>query len=337
MDNSKSSVNNVFLFGAGFTKAVFPNAPLNKDLLPVLCKGTSCTTLKKYYKEHKTNDIEILLTHLDLEILRPKHKQQIALQEVRKAIERQLAEYFEQFRFKEEVLEGNRWLESFVKLFIENDAIITLNYDCFLEGLLDYYEVWSPRRGYAVLENILLDQNSPPNSKNILIYKIHGSEHFIEAPGFPNKQKTTISFPVNELIYPRSGKNSDLRYGMDDPKSHIYIIAPSFVKIPHQDIELMMLKALKTVVSARNFVIIGCGLRKEDTFLWLLLTNFLNQDVANRKLIIIDPYAEDIKSKILAHYFVDIDGVVNISLFPKGLEHVIEQLTDELKETVPKS
>jgi len=75
METHTAQINNMFLIGAGFTRAVFPNAPLNKDLLAVLCKGSACTTLSKYSRKYKSKDIEILLTHLDLEILRPKARQ----------------------------------------------------------------------------------------------------------------------------------------------------------------------------------------------------------------------------------------------------------------------
>jgi len=332
-ENSPNEVNNLFLLGAGFTKAVFPNAPLNKDLLKELCKGAACTTLKKYGKEHKTNDIEIILTHLDLEIFQPRAKRQTALKKLRKTIERKLAECFRQFRFNERILDKSTWLKEFVDLFQPNDAIISLNYDCLLEGVLDYYEVWSPKEGYAVLDrNPLLGSEFPQNEKNIRIFKVHGSEHFIEAPDPMNKTKTAIGFAIDESIYPRSGKNSHLGYGMGMPEAHNYIIAPSFVKTPHQDIELMMLKALKTAESVKNFVIIGCGLRKEDSFLWLLLTNFLNQPISNRKLIIVDPYAENIEAKICDHYFVDINNFINIKLFSNSLESVIKQLINELHD-----
>ena len=331
MVNPESPINNLFLIGAGFTKAVFSKAPLNKDLLKELCKGTACTTLKGYYRKYKTDDIEIILTHLDLEILQPKAKRQSALKILRKTIEQQLAEYFEQFRFKEKIITNSLWLKDFVNLFQPDDAIISLNYDCLLEGVLDYYEVWSPKGGYAVLDrNPLLGSEFPQNKKGIRIFKIHGSEHFIEAPGLPNKTKTAIDFPVNESIYPRSGKNRHLDYGMGQNGIRSYIIAPSFVKTPHQDIELMMIEALKSAGSVKNLVIVGCGLRKEDSFLWLLLTNFLNQPTNNRKIIIVDPYAKEIKSKICNHYFVDINDFINIKLFSNNLESVVKQLINEL-------
>lgn len=316
--------------GAGFTKAVFPNAPLNKDLLPVLCEGTPRITLTKYHRIYKTDDIEILLTQLDLQIAFSPHRKQTALKTVRKAIEEQLAAYFGQFRFTEKILEKNEWLESFAQnVFHRDDVVITTNYDCFLEGLLDYFEMWTPNNGYPKLG--CSSRSVPENPHNILIYKVHGSEHFVEALGIPNREKTAIGFPVDESIYPRSGKNRFFNYGMDLTKGP-YIIAPSFVKTPHEDIELMMIKALNSALSAKNLIIIGCSLRHEDVFLWLLLTNFLNQPIENRKLLIVDPYAERLTDKIINHYFIDIRQHVKIKTLSNNLEDALRSLVNELHE-----
>lgn len=328
MKNPGSQINNLFLLGAGFTKAVFPDAPLNKGLLAVLCKGTPCTTLKKYRKKYKTDDIEILLTHLDLEILQPKQKKQIALQQVRKIIEQQLAEYFEQFRFKKEVLKENNWLESFVKLFNENDAIISLNYDCFLEGLLDYHNVWSPNKGYGAVEVDVPGSSMQKlqNPKNILIYKIHGSENFqTTSIDMKDVDPKKISLVVRQgKIYPKSGANSCLGVVQGRP----YIIAPSFVKIPYPQIHLMTTEALKAAAMAKNFVIIGCGLRPEDSHLWLFVTAFIYYSKNHGKLIIVDPEADKIKSKI-CDYFKVLENIINIK---SGIESAVDKVINKLNE-----
>ncbi|MDO9528217.1 MAG: hypothetical protein Q7J27_03565, partial [Syntrophales bacterium] len=93
-----------------------------------------------------------------------------------------------------------------------NDAIVNLNYDCSLEGILDNYEVWSPNKGYARIENFFED-SLPENSKNIRIYKIHGSENFVQSTFLDNPNQTNIGFFVNEPIYPRSGKFKHLGGG----------------------------------------------------------------------------------------------------------------------------
>jgi hypothetical protein len=83
---------------------------------------------------------------------------------------------------------------------------------------------------------------------------------------------------------------------------------------------------------ANNFVIIGCSLRPEDTHLWLLLTKFMNQSISSRKLIIVDPCAEDIQSKICDHYSVEISRFINMRLCSNGLECTFDQLISELDE-----
>jgi len=332
METHTAQINNMFLIGAGFTRAVFPNAPLNKDLLAVLCKGSACTTLSKYSRKYKSKDIEILLTHLDLEILRPKARQQTALRKVRNDIGQQLAQYFGQFRFEKEILKRSGWLEQLVKLFNENDAIITLNYDCFLDGLLDYYEVWSPSKGYGAVEVDVPDASfsNLPNPKNILIYKIHGSENFhTSAVQSDHVDPRHIGLAVEEgRIYPKSGTGSKLGVLAGRP----YIIAPSFLKVFYPQTNRMMNEALRAAVLARNFVIIGSSLRPEDSHLWLLIDNFCQQSSRNnrKKLIIMDPHADDIQSRLEENY-PQIEKRVDIDVIKRCLlEESLEVLTGKL-------
>lgn len=337
MTNQTPQVNNLFLIGAGFTRAIFPKeplkAPLNKDLLPIICKNAPSitTTLKKYYKElNKIKDIEILLTRLDLELQIPKATRQTALQTARKVIEQQLAEYFQQFRFNGQVPQKNGWLEDFaLKLFSDNDAIISLNYDCFLEGLLDYYGLWSPKGGYVNVSNIL-DEDVPENTKNILIYKIHGSENFWIAPGLPNRNKEFIGLIINGNIFPRSGKNLSIEYGGGQPEVRSYIIAPSFVKIPHIQIVDMVNKAIEVSKTAQNLIICGSSLRNEDGFLRLILTSFMNKELQNKKkLIIIDPNADAILEKIKIFWVGSTEHMHFIPI-PKRIDEGLEDLIELL-------
>ena len=132
---------------------------------------------------------------------------------------------------------------------------MSLNYDCFLEGALDNLGVWTPNNGYARVINPLSD-SIRQNPKNIKIYKIHGSENFVESRvDLGKRSQTSIGYRIDGSIYPVSGANSHLGGGSDHPRT--YIIAPSFVKIPHVDIAAMMLDLLKVAEAARNFLIIG--------------------------------------------------------------------------------
>jgi len=132
--------NNFYIFGAGFTKSVFDNAPLNDQLLSSLLNINPSSSLKSLSDKYGTQDIELLLTKLDIDIQQGHYKP-----ELRSSINKEIAEYFQQFRFTPDMLEKKNWLEEFAcNGFQKNDVILNLNYESFLEGLLDYFEIWNP-------------------------------------------------------------------------------------------------------------------------------------------------------------------------------------------------
>jgi len=57
-----------FIIGAGFTKAVFPDAPLNADLLDVLAKRSRDSAALVLRDRYRTHEIEIALMRLDADI-----------------------------------------------------------------------------------------------------------------------------------------------------------------------------------------------------------------------------------------------------------------------------
>jgi hypothetical protein len=59
---------NAFIIGAGFTKAVFPSAPLNRDLLDALARKSTNSAAPVLRDRYRTDDIEIALTRLDSDI-----------------------------------------------------------------------------------------------------------------------------------------------------------------------------------------------------------------------------------------------------------------------------
>lgn len=327
-------VNNMFLIGSGFTKAVFPKAPLNTDLLQSIINNNPETLLRKYQIRYRTDDIEILLTRMDLETV---ELQSERLRKDRKKINEDIAKYFEQFRFKKERLETNKWLVTLAEqLFKDNDEIITTNYDCFLEGLLDYCKVWHPTKGYINAYDPSELTNSPKtreNPKRIKFYKIHGSEHFRECKVLDEKGETgqtILGFIINESIYPVSGENRQL--GWVEELSGEYIVAPSFVKIPHFQIADMVNKANDVAKTAQNMVIIGSSLRNEDIFLRLILTGFISQALQNKKkLITVDPNADSILEKIEKFW---IDGTQHITFhqIPKKIEEGLGDLIKLLED-----
>lgn len=311
---------NIYLIGAGFTKAVYPQAPLNKNLLEAAI-SSGAKKLSFYQKKYRTDDIERLLTIADLDGLTDEQ-----IRKDRKEIESELSTFFSNYRFS--ALNSNipSWLATFsVDILKEKDSVVSLNYDCSLEGVLDFLGVWTPRGGYARISALNIN-SILPNPKNIIIHKIHGSENFVESFTVgKNTKQTAIGFNINKSIYPKSGANLQIGGGSNKPRH--YIIAPSFVKAPHVDIAAMMLDLLDVASKATCFSIIGCGMRPEDSFLWLLLTRFLNVSQNNRKkLVILGPSSNDIWDRISSFWVGDISSFTNVSIIPCVLEDGISSL-----------
>lgn len=307
---------NFYILGAGFTKAVFDYAPLNNQLLGALLEVYPSSHLKILAEKYNTKDIELLLTKLDIDI-----QQGLQEKQFRTDINKEIAEYFQQFRFKSDILERNKWLQEFAcNVFQENDVILNLNYECFLEGLLDYFEIWNPNKGYGAIENMLVGEENI-NQKNIQILKIHGSENFTMQNYFDKPDSVALSYEFNGHIFPKSGTHSFLgarsipRPSSQKDSARPYIIAPSYVKIPTVEISYLMLDAIEAVNKSKNIIVIGCGLRPEDNFLWILLTRFLRHpDWKERKIIILSPDACSLGQRIKQYWGVNVSqSVMEIS------------------------
>jgi len=100
--------NNFYIFGAGFTKSVFDNAPLNDQLLSALLDVNPSSPLKSLSDKYNTKDIELLLTKLDIDIQQGHYKSDLRI-----SINNEIAEYFKQFRFNPDILTEKQWLEEF--------------------------------------------------------------------------------------------------------------------------------------------------------------------------------------------------------------------------------
>jgi flagellar basal body rod protein FlgC len=317
---------NFFIIGAGFTKAIFENAPLNNELVNAILDFNPSSQLKTLSEKYNTYDIELLLTKLDIDIYQGSYNI-----EIRNEINANIADYFQRFRFKPNILKEKRWLVEFAsKSFSRDDTIINLNYDCFLEGLLDYLGIWNPNKGYGAIFNPLID-DSCVNINNIQILKVHGSENFTNQPIFDRPESSRVTFEFNENIFPKSAAN--IFFGprsvpvpfdkYHPPKP--YIIAPSYVKIPVVDIIYLMIDAIAASKISDKMIIIGCNLRPEDSFLWLLLTTFFrNPAWESRKFVILSPEANSIGKRISQFW----GGSVTKCLteIPFKLENSIDEL-----------
>lgn len=298
---------NVFIVGAGFTKAIFPDAPLNGNLLQALANKSPTSASPILRDRYMTEDIEIALTKLDVDIA---SSQDQYLHKLRGHIESELADYFSSFFASEDLMTRSHWLVQFIDgAFLPGDVAISLNYDCVLEGALDCREKWSPNGGYGLSLNNPLASNDKPSTSPVTVLKIHGSANFVIAPYADKPTTRAVSFDFDERFFPRSAKNTHFGYGAGTGIS--YVIAPSYVKIPTVEISYLMLDALTASTHANNLIIIGSALRPEDGFLTLLITNFLRQPSwRSRKIIVVDPAAESISNRLKNYWGVKVSSQI---------------------------
>jgi hypothetical protein len=202
------------------------------------------------------------------------------------------------------------WLTHLVdEAFRSDDVVISLNYDCVLEGALDCRGKWSPRGGYG-FENPLVSNNDFSTSP-VTVLKIHGSASFRSVPYRDKPEAHSVEFVVNERFFPRSGKNKDFGWRMKAAANHPYLIGPSYVKVPRVRISYLMLDALAASAKAKNLVILGSALRPEDGFLTLIVTNFLHQPSwQTRRIIIVDPLATSIGDRLENYWGVNVSSQI---------------------------
>jgi hypothetical protein len=260
-------------------------------------------------ERYKTKDIEVALTKLHLDIISSCCDEKKRLQNYLHKIKTELGDHFRSYKVTPETIEQLPRLCEFMRSTInDGDVIVSLNYDCVFEGALDCVGRWSPNGGYGFFKNPLIDNHKFKKSA-VTVLKIHGSTSFKITP-FVNKPiYKAIGYVFNEDFFPRSAKNIHYDYGLK--KGETYLIEPSYVKLPTVEIAYLMIDALKAVSESKNLIILGCSLRNEDSFLTLLITQFLRHPQwQSRKIVILDKKAEEISSKIKRHWTVDVDKCI---------------------------
>jgi len=346
---------NLFLIGAGFDKAATGGkAPLNRELLGKLKQFgeiwiSGVQDLIECLRRYPTDDIEKCMTFLDMQIKnkRARGDGDIDLR-LQKWLRRALARYFQQqdFCFQRSCLQDAPWLGTFAeKSFSADDMIVNLNYSCFFEGLLDRFEMWSPLGGYSqsILELVYADEDKSRLSvqdlpkkneglQNLIVYKIHGSANFVEKGAEIAAEVSSGFFPSISIACYASDP-SGRSYWQGGPP---YVIAPSFVKIPHVQIGQMMVEVLDRVREARNFVVIGCSLRPEDGFLWLMLTQFFEHwrgRGCRGKIIVVDKDAKGVSERVRSYFQAVHESALSDGILkPLGcVEDSVGELIDLLK------
>jgi hypothetical protein len=322
---------NLFIIGSGFTKALFPNAPLNSDLLPELYENRANTGCQKLFDRYKINDIEICLTKLDLDIISNKAKVD-ELNSLRTNVENELADFFYDYVASDDLLINYGWARKFFQNAISaDDVVVSLNYDCVFEGMLDLVDKWTPNGGYGTtLNNDALYPKRETRTSPISVLKIHGSANFYKKLALPpvvGPRAKGIDFIFSKHFFPKSGRKE---YPDGEVENEPYIIAPSFVKTHALVSNYLMLQALNASSKATYMIVIGCGMRPEDSFLTLLITSFLNSsNRKNGKLLIIDRDSEKIYSKIQRYYETSVSkDVLCIDGF---IQHTVDDLIEKVK------
>lgn len=275
---------------------------MNCELLAKLRSRVSSGVWDRHLAEFPTDDLEISLTQLDLKIAAETDPViRRGYRTLRDWVSQNLANLFGEHRFRETLLSFQDWPREFALDVLQNgDSIVSLNYSTLLEGLLDHFEVWSPKGGYsAVMKCDLLDDSPMPANRdlrNIDVLKVHGSENFRRSEIFGTHGNIDIDYDVNRHLFPRSAAHTDFGTATD---RGAYIIAPSFVKTLHPRLHQLMLEAVARAREARNLIIIGCGIRPEDSHLATILTAFLLRPTAEiGKIVVVDPEAASVSERI---------------------------------------
>lgn len=317
---------NLFIIGAGFTKAIFPDAPLNSELIHVLAANSPQSPSTRLSDLYKTDNIENALTKLDVDIA---SSQNATLSSLRREIESELTKYFSSFYASYDLIDRLPWLGQLIDdVFSPGDVIISLNYDCVLEGALDCREKWTPNGGYGSSLDHPLASNDSTMKSPVTVLKIHGSANFIIAPYLDKPTASAVNYDFDERFFPRSTKHTHFEYGTGTGQN--YVIAPSYVKIPTVEISYLMLDALTASSNAKNLVIIGSALRPEDSYLTLLVTIFLRQKMwRSRKIVVVDPEAESISNRLKNYWGVDVSE--QVMPIPEHLQTSVPQLMAAIK------
>ncbi|MDX9858463.1 MAG: hypothetical protein RBT76_11780 [candidate division Zixibacteria bacterium] len=323
-----------FIIGAGFTRSVFPDAPLNDGFVEALASCNANSVIAQLSEHYQEKNIEILMTKHFLDIITGKAN----LENNRRA-EYEIANFCQRFRFTSDLSENTAWLTTFAKsAFSPEDAIVTLNYDCFLEGLLDHLGVWDPKSGYGGIVNPIVEKDAE-GSSDIQILKVHGSENFTYKQMMDKPEFGAVTLEFDGRVLPRSASNQHFGsrsllpgLGSHPDGARPYIILPGFVKISGPEINNTMLLALERAMGSRYLIVLGCGLRQEDTFLWLLLTAFLYRNrIVDRRIVILSPDAKEIAERVRRYFGSSLDDyLVPIpSTLEEGWSRLVERTTDD--------
>ena len=280
-------MNQVFLIGAGFTRAVMGNkAPLTDEIMPKLDLSGFPEIIEDYDKTFP--DIEQFITVLDLRCLRfAKNNVSLSrrLNEIRDNIVEQIVKFFDVSALSVDDLDRFTLLKKFGKNVPAHSTILTLNYDCVLDQGLWLCDRWHPGGGYYTSSSPCSDDENKKKD-DIVLLKLHGSCNFRKSLLSDNEYPV---IEINDKIFP----NIHASHGaVQDAGPHVLVM--SYFKIYHNGIMQLWRKAIESLKDADKLVIVGCSLRDEDIFLKFALYHFGMKE--NAKKFYIDIVDKDIEN-----------------------------------------
>jgi len=287
-------MNNFFLLGAGFSHAVSSQkAPLTSHLMDAIKDVVPYELEQEFYYY---NNIESFITALDLRI---NNSDLPNIKEVffsfRQKVVSKIKDILNINKIRDDSCKvGNEFIEA-IK---QDDIILTLNYDCLIDSLLNDSKKWSPKGGYSPFIGRFPDNSE--NNQNILLLKLHGSVNFVEAVPFNGRGFDESSRSINVEMEGNVFRNSGIGHlgTIKEAQRGEYIILPTYIKTYHPQIICLWRLAIEKIQPASKLTIIGCSLREEDTALNILLSMFNSNKKDKGEIYIIDKNADIIGNKI---------------------------------------
>ncbi len=180
-------INNLFILGAGFDKAFYPSFPTNDELRDCLisfidsdqCPHDDVRIEILDYLKSRNQNIELILTDLDVGILSSKDKKIIR---IRSGISAYLVRYFKKQEEAVQInLSDNPWIKKFCNEILDtDDVLININYTTWFLKVLDMLGYWDPRGGFCqhIFTGDHGEERSNEKKRNIRVYLLHGCTEF---------------------------------------------------------------------------------------------------------------------------------------------------------------
>lgn len=315
-------MNQIFLLGAGFTRAVIgERAPLTNEIMPKLSISKFPEIAEDY--ERTFPDIEQFISRIDLKYLHYKKINKSLSNRfgsIREDLIAQIVSLVDINQLYINELNSYPLLKNFIKIVPNKSFILSLNYDCILDQGLYYSGRWLPFKGYL----IPVFPHTPLQGEEkdeILLIKLHGSCNFRD----PKIKQEYFNIEVNNKIFPQIYSDINSSNSSLDKGPHVLVM--SYIKQFHNGIMRLWRETISAIKNAEKLIIVGCSLREEDTFLRFALYHFGMKENNDKFFIDIVDKGEIncnlIRDKILT--LVAYPDRQTVAIYHKGLEGYLSE------------